>query len=457
MTELRDSSLPCAVAGRAAVPLCTRRGRRAALPRLAAGLVAAALFLGSAPLHAATVTLKIKAINRSPSEKKDVEVKAHLPRKVQPSDVVDRGPLELSYDSEKGEYYVHGKVELEPGEIRTLDVIINDVWVVPEAEIEELRTQARTVAELLKGTAQADVAGRLDSQVDQALRGVLEEQQRAAIPLVQPLDHIRAYEAGVEAVEAARRDVGMLENLAIGEGKPLERLLGSAKVTVEEREASGSLTGRTVVVRIKVTNSSPSEKRPVPIRRDLPREIKPADVVDPGELQVGFDFQKNCTYLALSDLELDPLETREFEVRVRNKWIVDPAYLDDLEGRATNVLAAVRRGAEHPEIDEHIRQVQGELQELRDAQPPAEFGDEYLAFYRQQADRLKELDARLLRVEVLFHPRPARKQPEFLDPNIQPPSVRTTWILIYTVIVFLFVLSLLFFLRWYGKSKAERR
>lgn len=406
---------------------------------------------------AASVVLKIRAINPSRTELQSVEVRSYLPAGVKAEDVIDPGELVLAYDATRNAFYVHGTVELAPKEVRTLQVELNDIWTIPESTVKDLREHARVVADSLANTPQRETGRKLAEAVDQTLAPVLAEQARFAIPQASPLEHIRAYEANVQALDRARRDIGRLENLAIGEGKALPRLLGSANASVGVREPPPGTAEQTVTVRIEARNPSPTEVRTFTLRRDLPQEIKPDDVVEPGDFEVGFDFQKSRTYVQLVDLALDPLEAREFEVRIRNKWVVDPAYLNELETRATNVLAAAERGQKFEAIEDYVRTILADVEHVRRETPPAGFGDEYVAFYRQQAAKLADVDSRVVRVETLLHPKPVRPIFDAEVLNIQPPNIKTTWRIIYTILIFLGVMSLLFFLRWHGKSQAERR
>jgi hypothetical protein len=38
----------------------------------------------------------------------------------------------------------------------------------------------------------------------------------------------------------------------------------------------------------------------------------------------------------------------------------------------------------------------------------------------------------------------------------KPPTMKSTWMIIYIILGFLAIMSLLFFLRWFGKTGAEK-
>ena len=46
-----------------------------------------------------SLTLKVMAINPSKDEAQPAEIRAYLPREVQPEDILEKGDLELAYDS----------------------------------------------------------------------------------------------------------------------------------------------------------------------------------------------------------------------------------------------------------------------------------------------------------------------------------------------------------------------
>jgi hypothetical protein len=88
---------------------------------------------------------------------------------------------------------------------------------------------------------------------------------------------------------------------------------------------------------------------------------------------------------------------------------------------------------------------------------PAALDEAYVATERDRARQLAEAEERLARLEELFQPRTRPFiGPIPPKPVVRPPDERTTWILIWSILGFLFVLSLLFFFRWFGRSKADQ-
>jgi hypothetical protein len=418
------------------------------------------LLAAADPSPAASVLLKIRAINPSQTERQKVEVKAYLPKPATPDDVIRRGDLEISYDHPTQSYYVHGETELDPGENRTYEVELQDIWLLREETLDTLGAHAQSLADAVRGTEQGAPAARVRETVEAALRTVRERQKAYDVTLARPADHIRAYESNLETLTQVRKDIGLLENLALEAGRDPEKIMGIPRVVPVRPDAgSESAEGVTnlVLFRVRVTNPSLTTRRTVPVKRDLPREIRPLDVADAGGMQVGFDAGRGVTYVYLEGVELGPQESRLFDIRVRDRWAATRLRVTALRTQTTNLLTLAERTAAYKSIEDEARAVLAELTDIQGQESPPAPGDEYVAFHRRMAARLDEAQTRVVRLEELFQPR-QKPQNIFGAPilNVRPPSSRTTWIIIYIILGFLLVVSLLFFLRWYGKSRAER-
>ncbi len=65
-------------------------------------------FLFSCPLSMANIILKVVAVNPSKEQNQKADVKAYLPKEIQPEHILDKEDLEISYDTQQGSYYVLG-------------------------------------------------------------------------------------------------------------------------------------------------------------------------------------------------------------------------------------------------------------------------------------------------------------------------------------------------------------
>ena len=439
----------------------TKRGRKdMAIKRhltLALSLFACLGFLISGgQAEGAVVTLKIRAINPSKVEKKKVQIKSCLPQRVTPEDVVSSGDLDVSYDMAAKTYVVAKEVELGPAETRTFEVVIKDIWEIPEAELKGLSTQASKLSAALKGSDKAETVAGLQQMIDENLKSVTARQAAAAVGVVKTVDHIRVNEANRELLEQVRKDLGVMENLAIAAGKDLETLLGSPKIPPPRESASGGATGAVVTLHIKITNPSLTEKRTLPLRHEFPAEVRTTDVVDPAGLQIGFDAARNLSYAYTDGIELGPQESKVFDVKIRDPWAGLTARLPRIEQRCQDILAITKDLETYKAVDAQARDILKEADAVKSRKAPAAVGKEYVAFSRQQAESVHELETKVQRLEEIFQPheKPIANGIPVMD--VPRPDKRTTWILIYIILVFLASFSILFFVRWYGKGKDEK-
>lgn len=408
------------------------------------------------PAQGAVVTLKIRAINPSKVEKKKVVIKSFLPQQVKPEDVVSSGELVVSYDVAAKTYVVGKEVELAPAESRTFEVSIKDIWEIPESDLKELGTHAGKLNDALKGSDKADTAAGLKAVIDEGIKSILARQAAAAVGAVKPVDHIRAYESNREALERIRKDVGVLENLAIVAGKDIEAILGLPKIPPPVDSSSSSSSGGVMVVHIKITNPSPTTKKKEPLRYEFAAEIKTTDIIDPAGLQIGFDTARNLCYAYHEGVELDPQESKLFDVKVRDPWAGLPEKLPRIEKRCRDILAITRDMETYKAVTVRAQALLKELDALKEKKGPGSGNPGYVAFARQQAEALYGLDTQVQRLEEIFQPREKPLAHGIPVMDVPRPDKRTTWILIYIVLAFLGLFSILFYVRWYGKGKDEK-
>lgn len=401
----------------------------------------------------AVLTMKISAINKPEAGKQKTVVEALLPPQVKPGDIIDKGELELVYDVAAKAYRVRKEVELNPGESRLWEVKIKDIFVISDDDLKTLSSHAGKLADALKESDKHDTAKGLRGLVDEGVRDVVSRQTAFAVGAVKPADHIRAYETNLEALNRVRKDLGVLENLVIADGKDPGAILGAPKVPppVDDRL---SVSGRVFTIHIKVTNPSLTTKSNEPLRHEFPVEVKTTDITDAGGLKIAFDTARNVTYAYLEAVELAPQENKVFDVKVRDPWGGLADKLARTEKRANNVLVATKELDSYKSTEQAAKKILEDIKLLNAEKKPATINDDYVVFSRRQAEAARDLEAKVQRLEEVLQP---SEKPLGIDVPVVPrPNKQTTWIIIYIVLGFLGLFSVLFFLRWFGKGASEK-
>ena len=425
------------------------------LPARLCVITAIGLGVGLMPVNllASSLTLKVRAINPSPTEKSSVEVKAFLPKPAKPDDVMSAGELEVAYDVASKAYFVHKKIEMDPGQSRTFEVVLKDIWTLPDDTVKALADQAKALSAALKGTDKQDTATRLGGLIEENLKSVAERQTANAVGNVKPIDHIHAFESNVDVLDRVRRDIGMMENLAVAAGKSPQHLLGLSQSPLPPEAGFSGSTGSVVTIGIKITNPSLTESNKPSLRHEFPAEIKSTDVVDAGGLQIGVDASRNVCYAYADAVELAPQETKTFQVKVKNPWVGVQQKVQQLETRSEELLRLTKDSPEYKAVEEQATKILKEIADEKAQKWPADMNEQYVAFARHQNEILNGLEGRIMRLEELFQPR--EKPIKFGGPmmDVPRPDRRTTWVIIYIILGFF---SVFFFLRWYGRTKAEQ-
>ena len=414
-----------------------------------------AAFAYAAAASAENVVFKIKAMNPAGS-KQTVKVNKRLPGGLDPTtDVIDPGGMQLKYDAKSGVYYVEAETDLEPGQTRDYTVVLKDIWTIPEDKLAELTEHTTKLSAELAKTKRGNTAIELKKRIDATLAELSDRRQKYDFSVVRAIEHVQAYERSRELLNQVRADTTMLENMCVGEGIDPLKLRGLPPPLPEKTHGKTVIADKPLTMRIQVRNPA-STRQAVPVKVYLPPEVLPEDI-NPGEslLEVRRDAERGMCYVTRDAVMVDAGQTVDFRILVTNKWVLDPERMVNLETRATNLQARTAHAFEgfKTEAEDIVKR----LTEVEARHAPAELNDNYIAFYRQQAGAVDDIERSILRLEDLLHPAKAQDifRAKALE-KVQPPSRSNTWIIIYIILGFLAVVSTLFFLRWYGKSVDEK-
>ena len=174
-------------------------------------LCALFVFLVASQAFAESVTLKVLAINPSKDKEQEVPIKTFLPAEVKPENVMNRQELEIVFDTSKSLYYVEKKVVLKPGETYTMEVNIDDIWLIDDAKLENTEKRAENSIKILEGTGSYDVAKLVYDNLVSTTK-IIRSRQSAAGQL--PQEHIAAYRLNLKLMDEALKDLGSLEEFA---------------------------------------------------------------------------------------------------------------------------------------------------------------------------------------------------------------------------------------------------
>jgi len=411
--------------------------------------------LAAASTQAAKVELRIKAGNPIDKSQK-VQISTNLPARVTAADVISLDGLDLGYDVKTGVYYVHKTLELGPKEIRTFTVEINDIWTIPPDQLAMIRKRTEDLVAKLKGEDRTKTEA-WRQEINKSLDLIESSQAANALkPGEKVSAHMKAYEANRGTLKRIMEGVGRIENLVIESGQdPGGELIGEVKgLPIPKHDAEPTSVYRTIIDRITVNNSkSQTEPWKGPVRRDLPAEIKLDDILDAGGLDAGIDPKRQACYVFKDQVEVPAGQSVSFDVKIRDQWNINMPRVAVVLASASNVLDVVALRGGFKSVEDTLRSLMTDLRAIEKEAGPTALSDAYVAYYRDQSARLDLIEQKVLRVESALRPKP--KSTRIGIPG-KPPTMKSTWMIIYIILGFLAVMSLLFFLRWFGRTGAEK-
>ncbi len=163
------------------------------------------------------IVLRIVLVNPSKEEAQIVPVKVYLPKEVKSQDVLNKGDLDIAYDSQQGSYYVYGEYDLKPSEVMDKEIELRDIWQISASEIESLRFEANQTNKMLEDTELAQRAQFLTGSIVKKLDRIAGYQKSNSS---NPQEHISQYRRNLELLEVVKSDLTTARSM-LDKAKPL--------------------------------------------------------------------------------------------------------------------------------------------------------------------------------------------------------------------------------------------
>ncbi len=162
-------------------------------------------------LELGSIVFKTLVTNPSTLIKQTTEVKYYLPKEVKKQSILDMDKeLTLKLDEQKGQYYVIGEFELDPGESKTVQVRTSDIWFVSTEELQSLKKQTDSLLKPLEKTAYFAQGVTLQSDIEVALDKIKLNQERAETPE----EKLFTYSESVIELKSVKQKIDKLKDLS---------------------------------------------------------------------------------------------------------------------------------------------------------------------------------------------------------------------------------------------------
>lgn len=211
-------------------------------------------------------------------------------------------------------------------------------------------------------------------------------------------------------------------------------------------------------IKMKVVLVNPSDKKTQikSVKSFLPKEVTDKDVKDTGGLNLDYDQEQALFYVS-QDVELKPLETKTFEVVLADVWLIKQETLDNYSERTQSILDNLKNTPYEEQAQVLGRLIFSRLDGVAARQSdPNVSRQQHIAYYREHVATMEGVRNDIDKLEKILVTAGGPPNPELIeesDINLKSPSSKTTWILIFIVLIFIGILSGTFYFTWHRQAR----
>jgi len=236
----------------------------------------------------------------------------------------------------------------------------------------------------------------------------------------------------------------------------------------------GMEAAASVVLKMQVANPSGTESQSVPVKVYLPKEVSPKDILDLGNLKLDYDPETGMYYVH-DTVELGPGQSVTRGVEMEDVWVFTEEQLDSFVNESKEMARALEGGPYAAEaaalvvgIEEKVAGI------LKRQEETAANPREHIQAYRQGLTLISTIEQDVAALETLKLDSGAGEgqgkdlsgkesgdsnsriillsssgAPEGGAPLGRSISMTTAWRIIFAILAFLAVLSVIFFMTWH--------
>ena len=175
------------------------------------------------------VILRVVTVNPSEGKTQETPIRIDLPAEVTPKDVIDAGDLKVEYDEDRRIYYVFKeKVSLAPTETRVFEVVVKDLWFVPQEKMDNLKNYTQMVLGRLEKTQYADSAHKMADSIFARLSEIETVQNDESLGRKARIGNFRHH---TQTLAEIKEDLARMEKLlTFTGGPPVPEMLEESKL-----------------------------------------------------------------------------------------------------------------------------------------------------------------------------------------------------------------------------------
>ena len=216
-------------------------------------------------------------------------------------------------------------------------------------------------------------------------------------------------------------------------------------------------------IKLRVVAVNPSKAKPqkVPIKIYLPKEVIPDDIIEMKDLKVAYDSSKSLYYAYNDGAELQPQETRVFEVRLEDVWKVPKEETSKIKIQTDLVLKRLEKTEHAADAKAIVDSIDRRLKEVVTKQEDEMVSrEDHIGVYRTNLVVMDGVKQDIAMLEKMLVHSGGPPSIEFLKDTVfeskKDVDKITAWKLILGIIGFLGLLGFGFYFRWLLMIKARK-
>ncbi len=406
-------------------------------------------FLGQESLVYADVYINKLVVNGTDSVK-ETDVNFPLPGDLNSADILDTNGLDLTYNVNDSNYFVHGKVTLQPKESKTFRIRVRDIWKLDPQQVEDIRK------EIEQGYIQ--IGKQKDQQQGELLKKNLLEKLNFVQDQGNKADSV---EKRMDAYRTYTKELKRIENSALA---------------VDYWRSDPSELKDNKIIRFNIEVENPFDiSKTYKNKQYLPSEVKPEDLVEFEGFEVRYDQDKKTSFLFREE-QLQPKEKKKFTIGIKDIWFVPQKDIDYLRNRSNSTYDFLKeskfaesakilfdhvagllktiddsQAQKKESITEHISAFRDNQKIYDNAKIDVESLEKLLSVYREDLEKSK-VDNVLRKMQSLKGISNVSKA-VFDKAKV---SEGDTWKFIFWILIFVGVLTVASFLVWILRSKEKQ-
>lgn len=216
-----------------------------------------------------------------------------------------------------------------------------------------------------------------------------------------------------------------------------------------------------VRMRIVVLNPSATLTQSKSIRTPLPKEVMMQNIKDDGGMEIEYDNKEGAFVVFKNDIPLDPGETKVYEIIMDDVWMLNEDKLESQRARTEKLVKALKNTKAYERATLIGEGVYAHVEQIVKTQNNQNVTtNQHIAYHRDNLQLVESIEKDITALEKLLVTAGGTVSldaVENADLNVKGPNTKTTWVIIFIILVFISILGAVFFFTWQGQAGAKTK